>query len=287
MGSHGIGGFTENFSTVEHFCRYCTITLTEFLSDPVCIGRERTAENYNAAIRHLDNEHSDLNNVNGIKFNSAFNGLKYYHVCAPGLPPCLGHDIFEGVGDYDVAMVLKHLINAKGWFTYAELNQRIIMFTYVGADAASKPCQVNVTGNRLGGQATQNWCLIRLLPVIISDVIKNEDDPVWQLFLLLHDIVEIVCVPKIKDPDIAYLAVLIDEYLEDRLSCFPNEKLKPKHHFLKHYPKIILQFGPFIRLWTLRFESKHCYFKRCVKSAQNFKNVCQTLRKKTSVITIL
>lgn len=187
LGSHGIGGFTENFSTVEHFCRYCTITLTEFLSDPVSIGRQRTAENYNAAIRHLDNEHIGLNNVNGIKFNSAFNGLKYYHVCAPGLPPCLGHDIFEGVGDYDVAMILKHLINVKGWFKYAELNQRIIMFTYVGAYAASKPCQVNVTGNRLGGQATQNWCLIRLLPVIISDVIKNEDDPVWQLFLLLHD----------------------------------------------------------------------------------------------------
>ena len=177
-------------------------------------------------IRHLGNEHNFLNNVNGIEFNSMFNGLKYYQVCAPGLPPCLGHDIFGGVGDYDVAMILKHPINVKGWFTYAELNQRINMFNYAGADASSKPCQVNVAGNKLGGQATQNWCLIRLLPVIISDVIKS-DDPVWQLFLLLHDIAEMASAPKIKDSDIAYLAVVINEYLLDRLSCFPNEKPKP------------------------------------------------------------
>ena len=284
LGSHGIGGFTENFSTVEHFCRYCTITLTQFMSDPLYIGRQRTVENYNAAIRHLDQEDCNLNNVTGIKFNSAFNGLKYYHVCAPGLPPCLGHDIFEGIGDYDVAMILKHLINVKGWFTYAELNQRIIMFDYLGADAASKPSQVNVTGNKLGGQATQNWCLIRLLPVILSDLIKDAGDPYWQLFLLLHDIVELVCAPKITDSDIAYLAVLIDEYLGDRVSCFPSEKLKPKHHFLKHYPKLILEFGPLIRLWTLRFESKHCYFKRCVRSAQNFKNICSTLSEKHQLL---
>lgn len=284
LGSHGIGGFTENFSTVEHFCRYCTITLTEFHNDPICVGTQRTVENYNASVTQLLRGHRDSSNVNGIKLNSAFNGLKYYHVCAPGLPPCLGHDIFEGVGDYDLALILKNLINVKGWLTYAELNQRINMFPYLGADAASKPSQVNVTGNRLGGQATQNWCLIRLLPIILFDVIRYEEDKVWQLFLLLHDIVEIVCAPKIKDSDIAYLAVLIDEYLEDRLSCFPNEKLRPKHHFLKHYPKLILQFGPLIRLWTLRFESKHCYFKRCVKSAQNFKNVCQTLSEKHQLL---
>lgn len=34
LGSHGIGGFTENFSTVDHFCRYCTITLSEFQKKP-------------------------------------------------------------------------------------------------------------------------------------------------------------------------------------------------------------------------------------------------------------
>lgn len=38
-----------------------------------------------------------------------------------------------------------------------------------------------------------------------------------------------------------------------------------------------MRLGPLIRLWTMRFESKHSYFKRCVRRSKNFKNVCQTL----------
>lgn len=286
LGSHGIGGFTENFSTVEYFCRYCNITLKEFHADPTCVGAVRTVEDYELALKQLEDENTarSLNNVKGIKFNSPFNVLKYYHVCKAGLPPCLGHDIFEGVGDYDVALILKNLVNEKGWLTYAELNQCIIMFPYCGTDAASKPCQVNTAGTKLGGQATQNWCLIRLLPVILYDKIVDAHDPVWQLFLLLCNITEIICAPKIEDSDLAYLAILIDEYLEDRQKIFPNDKLRPKHHFLKHYPNLILLFGPLIRLWTLRFESKHCYFKRCIKSANNFKNVCQTMSEKHQLL---
>jgi len=30
LGSHCIGGFVQNFSTCEHFCRFCVLTKTEF-----------------------------------------------------------------------------------------------------------------------------------------------------------------------------------------------------------------------------------------------------------------
>ena len=40
---------------------------------------------------------------------------------------------------------------------------------------------------------------------------------------------------------------------------------------------MILQFGPLIRTWTLCFKSKHCYFKRVVKSYGNFINITKTL----------
>ena len=284
LGSHGIGGFTENFSTVEYFCRYCTITSTDFHNDPLCIGAKRNSENYNEAISILSQKDNSVSNVNGIKFDSLFNSLKYFHVANAGLPPCLGHDIFEGVGTYDVALILKHLINSKRWFTYEELNQRLMTFQYHGTDTRSKPCQVNVNGEKLGGQAIQNWSLLRLLPVIIHDRIKNPGDPFWQQFLLLHDIVELICSPEIDTSGVAYLAVLIDEYLEQRKTNFPDEKLKPKHHYMKHYPRLISEFGPLIRVWTLRFESKHSYFKQCVKNSQNFINVCQTLSEKHQLL---
>lgn len=58
---------------------------------------------------------------------------------------------------------------------------------------------------------------------------------------------------------------------------FPETNLKPKHHYLCHYPALILKFGPLIRLWTMRFESKHSYFKICARNLKNFKNLCLTL----------
>ena len=37
---------------------------------------------------------------------------------------------------------------------------------------------------------------------------------------------------------------------------------------------------PLVRLWTMRFGSKHSYFKRCIRYSPNFKNVCLTLAEK-------
>ena len=72
------------------------------------------------------------------------------------------------------------------------------------------------------------------------------------------------------------LRVKIEKYLETRASLFPETPLRPKHHYLTHYPHHILQFGPLMRVWTLRFESRHSYFKKCAQHSQNFINICHT-----------
>uniref|UniRef100_A0A8C1PKJ5 Uncharacterized protein n=1 Tax=Cyprinus carpio TaxID=7962 RepID=A0A8C1PKJ5_CYPCA len=43
-------------------------------------------------------------------------------------------------------------------------------------------------------------------------------------------------------------------------------------------------FGPLIRLWTMRFESKHTYFKQCARKLHNFKNVCATLAERHQLL---
>ena len=58
---------------------------------------------------------------------------------------------------------------------------------------------------------------------------------------------------------------------------FPGENLKPKHHFVQHYAHLIRSFGPLSLCSTIRFESKHSYFKTVLKKAKNFKNICKTL----------
>ena len=61
---------------------------------------------------------SGSNHVHGIKFSSPFNSLNFFHVCQPGMPPCIAHNLFEGIISYDVPLLIKHLIH-KRWFTWS------------------------------------------------------------------------------------------------------------------------------------------------------------------------
>uniref|UniRef100_A0A8C6MD43 Zgc:113210 n=1 Tax=Nothobranchius furzeri TaxID=105023 RepID=A0A8C6MD43_NOTFU len=208
LGSHCIGGFTENFSCSKHFCRYCLVDREGFIKNPLALGPKRTADNYKDSIEILST--TDQSVVNGIKFNSVFNSLKYFHVCS-GLPPCLGHDLFEGVVSGDLSLYIDTLVRVEKHFTYNELNRAIAKFKHIGSDALSKPCEVK-TGQRLAGSAAQNRCLLRLLPLYIGEKIKDPvDNEVWQLCLKLRDIVELVCAPQISHNDIAYLKIMIEE----------------------------------------------------------------------------
>ena len=113
LGSHCIGGFTENFSFSDHFCRYCNIPRTDFFRKPYSLGEPRTKESYNSDATIAESEDRL---VHGVKFASVFNELNHFHVCQPGLPPCLGHDLFEGVVSYDMALCLKYFVKDKKWF---------------------------------------------------------------------------------------------------------------------------------------------------------------------------
>lgn len=281
LGSHGLGGFTENFSTSKHFCRYCTINREDFKNAPLKCGTKRTTANYNESIEQLSDE---IAVVNGIKFNSIFNSLKSFHVCG-GLPPCLGHDLFEGVVADDMALYIKHLVQTEKHFTYDQINRAISQTKHLGSDSNSQPCHIKQNAKKLSGSATQNWCFLRLLPVYVGRWIKHPlDSEVWQLCLKLKEITELICAPKINHNEIAYLKVMLEEYVYLRTTMFPGHNLKPKHHYLLHYPDLILQFGPLIRVWTLRFESKHSYFKECARKLHNFLNLSKTLAERHQLL---
>lgn len=269
LGSHGIGGFIENF-TSNFFCRYCLITSKDFHDNPLHVGLSRTSSSYKSAI-------ADGAGTTGIKFDSVLNALEYYHVCSPGLPPCLAHDLFEGVVAYDLALYLQYFIKIQKVFSCEHLNYSIFNFKYKGSDARNKPVEINLSSEKLAGKAAQNWCLLRLLPLILEPFLEKLDENIWSLVLNLKEIVEIICAPTININQVAYLKGLIEDYLDCRRINFPHSKFKPKHHYLLHYPDLTVLFGPLIRMSTLRFESKHSLFKRSARTAHNFKNLCFTL----------
>ena len=98
-----------------------------------------------------------------------------------------------------------------------QLNHIISKFKYNGLDCNNKPSTISDQGLKLGVHAVQNWCLLRLLPVLIASKVDT-NDMVWHEILLLREIVELVCAPEISVAQVAYLKVLIEEYLDERIT---------------------------------------------------------------------
>ncbi len=48
-------------------------------------------------------------------------------------------------------------------------------------------------------------------------------------------------------------------------------------HFLVHYPEQIMNVGPMVRSWTIRYEAKLNFFKRASHIGNNFKNISYSL----------
>ncbi|CAN8007415.1 unnamed protein product [Ixodes pacificus] len=212
----------------------------------------------------------------GVVCDSPFNVLSSFHVCQAGLPPCIGHDMFEGVVQYHLPLFIRYFVR-KGWFSYDYLNIKIMALKYSARDLRNRPCKVSSKSDKLAGHAMQNWTFLRLLPLYVGDKVIDPSDSVWQLSLELMEVVDLLMAPKITYAQVAYLKVLIQTYLHNRKALFPDVKLRPKHHYMLHYGDLIQEFGPLSHVWTLRFESKHQYFKNCIRSTKNFKNVTKTL----------
>ena len=156
------------------------------------------------------------------------------------------------------------------------INGQIRSFPYGPGDKENKPIEIHNLGDHMKQTAARMWYLVRLLPFLIGHIIP-EGNQYWQLFLGLKLIIEIVFAPQLNTDILAYLHQLIQEHLLLFCELFPDKNLKPKQHYLIHYPQHLLDFGPLRRCWCMRFEAKHNYFRRLIAIVKNFKNVCKTL----------
>lgn len=80
----------------------------------------------------------------------------------------------------------------------------------------------------------------------------------------------------ISEMDLIELGQHVKCYLDKVVECH-GRKLKPKDHFLTHYPEIIRRSGPLVHMSTMRFEMKHKQLTKVMKNKQNFRNVTKTI----------
>ena len=281
LGAHSVAGFVENF-TGSYFCRFCLGDRSDVQSKEVRCGgfQQRTKEQHTL---HVQTAVSSPNHTPcyGVKKQCALSEkLDHFHVTS-GYPPDVLHDLLEGIVPMELALSFDVLVK-KRYFSLMELNHAIRQFPYKWSDKTNCPHQVPVNFAKrrsVGGNAHENWCLLRLLPLIIGLKVP-EHEPVWQMLMTLKDIVDLAMSPVHTEESICYLESMISEQRSRFLEAFPQQRLLPKHHFLEHYPQLIREFGPVAALWTMRFEAKHSFFKRVVRQTGCFRNILLSLANK-------
>ena len=82
----------------------------------------------------------------------------------------------------------------------------------------------------------------------------------------------------ITHSDLVILEPEIKSFFSEFIDLFPEVNMKLKAHFLIQYPTMIKRFGSLVK--TLRFESKHSYFKSSLSDNKNRKNVWLSLAKR-------
>jgi len=84
-----------------------------------------------------------------------------------------------------------------------------------------------------GTIASQAWCLGRFLPLLVGDLVPD-DDETWGVFLDLLKIMEYLFAPVTTDDKLEYLQLLTENYLRDFKRLHPDRQLTPKMHYTLH-----------------------------------------------------
>ncbi|XP_067216431.1 uncharacterized protein [Linepithema humile] len=191
------------------------------------------------------------------------------------------HDLLEGVCHYDLCMILENLISVKRYFTLQTLNDRIQNFDY-GFDIGNKSSIItfdHIRGEKLRMSASEMLFFARHFGLIIGDLVPEVEE-IWQLYIRLVQILDIVTAPFVDTDLTMYLATLIAEHHELYCKLF-SKTLKPKHHNMVHYPRIMRSIGPLIHVWSMRMEGKHRpVIKQVAKATTCRKNLPLTVAKK-------
>lgn len=134
-----------------------------------------------------------------------------------GFPPNLAYDLFEGLIPVELAECFGLLIAMK-YFTFDNLNELIQALPYKWGDKTNcshlLPCAFQSKRKKkknIGGNAHENWCLLRLTALIVGELIP-EDEPDWKIILDLKDIVDLVVCPVHTNESITYLENKMSEH---------------------------------------------------------------------------
>lgn len=287
LAAHQLLGFLS--PSAKYFCRLCMINRDDFKNNRnLKVVSLRTKQLHNKQLKEINTqrtlkeiEHSKTKS--GILEDSALHSSRFFH-CTNNLVFDPMHDILEGIAPMELKLVLHHYNTCGDYnFNIDLFNNRINLFQYGLPENKNKPSANFSSASiryqrdyKLSQTAVQTWCLLKVFPFLVSDLIP-ENDKYLSLILILNRINEIVFAPKLRHSILPYLSELIEEHNCLFRELFPAISPINKHHHLTHYPQCISFSGPLRWLNCLRFEAKHNVLKKYGSIVCNFKNITKTL----------
>lgn len=270
LGIHTITGFAESFSS-NYPCRICKITKETMRKAYECDeSLLRTMPQYMVDV--------ELQNVSatGIKDKCVWHEVKGFSVI-DHVGVDIMHDLLEGVCKYDMSFIVLSYITDLKYFSLEILNNRIISFNY-GPDRRNTPPIItldHLQRNTLKMSAAETLCFVRYFGLLVGDLIPDHD-AIWNIYICLRKIMDIVMSTVINKSDSDLLKSLISEHNFLYLA-YSKKSLTPKFHYLTHYPQMLIKFGPLVNIWSMRYEAKHRISKLYANVTNNRINICKSL----------
>ena len=184
------------------------------------------------------------------------------------------HVLLEGLVPNVLALFLIQTCIEDKLYNLHWLNNKLLSFEYSYLEPNSRPEPIDrkyLLHNQLVKQkATGSLQIVLVLPLILGGVL-NTCNKYYNNLLKLFKITLLCFSPIVDQTTAGELEILIEDFANELLHIYPNITPKPKLHWLTHFPEQMLKYGPLRFSSTLRFESKHSFFK--LKKHVNFKNI--------------
>ena len=202
-----------------------------------------------------------------------FHDLNFYEI----FPPCIDHDIFEGILPKIVKFSLAYFIS-KRYCSFSSFNTSILNFKLSGKDKHNFPLLNFDSLSKIRFTASEGYTFSRFYLLFLTGV-PNED-PILDLVKLIIKIILICMSFSFSDCRLVVLDNLIESFLSLCSNYSEGLPFTVKFHHLIHYPRMITKFGPPRIFSTINFESLHSKLKSKIKNSCNWKSVCYTISTK-------
>ena len=220
-----------------------------------------------------DVETNDISST-GVRKNCELNSIDDFHVTSNDIVDVM-HDFAEGVADYGMSEIINYYIT-NGVLSLQFINDSIKYFDFGRRPNKPPPikCQ-NIEKKSLGLSASEMINLVFFFAIMFGMHVPQSCE-VWKYYLILYDIQNILMLKSISLEIIDNLQYLIETHHILYLKLFKTH-IKPKHHHLLHYPRLMKMVGPLCHLWSMRFEGKNLECKFISQSCRSRINLCKSI----------